>query len=53
MPLADGLRFEHEYICFVCDYITGRLMKTDIKFEPGGKVPRPLEIGLVGQSGGY
>jgi len=34
---VDGLRFGHGAICFTSDYVSGRLMKTDIKFEPGGK----------------
>jgi hypothetical protein len=35
---VDGLRFEHGSICFGSDYVSGRLMKTDIDFESGGKV---------------
>lgn len=35
---VQGLSFEHGAICFTSDYVSGRLMKTDIKFEPGGKV---------------
>ncbi len=34
----DGLRFENGSICFTSDYVSGRLMKTDIDFAPGGKV---------------
>jgi hypothetical protein len=35
---VDGLRFEYGSICFTSDYVSGRLMKTDVDFEPGGKV---------------
>lgn len=35
---VNGLEFERGAICFTSDYVSGRLMKTDIKFEPGGKV---------------
>lgn len=35
---VGGLSFEHGAICFTSDYVSGRLMKTDIKFEPGGKI---------------
>jgi hypothetical protein len=33
-----GLEFERSMLCFSSDYVSGRLMKTDIAFEPGGKV---------------
>ena len=33
-----GLRFRWKKLCFTSDYVSGRLMKTDIEFEPGGKV---------------
>lgn len=35
---VQGLRFWLKNICFTSDYVSGRLMKTDIDFEPGGKV---------------
>jgi hypothetical protein len=35
---VDGLRFKRGAICFTSDYVSGRLMKTDIEFAPGGKV---------------
>jgi len=34
----QGLSFEHRRLCFSGDYVSGRLMKTDIQFEPGGRV---------------
>lgn len=33
-----GLEFKRGHLCFSADYVSGRLMKTDIAFEPGGKV---------------
>ena len=33
-----GLEFENKCLCFSSDYISGRLMKTDIVFESGGRV---------------
>jgi hypothetical protein len=35
---VEGLRFMKKSICFTSDYVSGRLMKTDIGFESGGKV---------------
>ena len=35
---VQGLSFEDGRLCFSSDYVSGRLMKTDIRFEPGGKV---------------
>jgi hypothetical protein len=35
---VSGLEFKRGMICFSSDYISGRLMKTDIAFERGGKV---------------
>ena len=35
---VQGLKFWLRNICFTSDYVSGRLMKTDIDFEPGGKV---------------
>lgn len=35
---VDGLRFRDKTLCFSSDYASGRHMKTDIIFEPGGKV---------------
>ena len=35
---VQGLNFEHKRLCFSADYVSGRLMKTDIRFESGGKV---------------
>ena len=32
------LKFENGCICFSADYVSGRLMKTDIIFKPGGEV---------------
>lgn len=34
----QGLEFKRKFLCFSSDYISGRLMKTDITFESGGKV---------------
>ena len=33
-----GLRYRWRKICFTSDYVSGRLMKTNIDFESGGKV---------------
>jgi hypothetical protein len=33
-----GLEFEGGILRFSSDYVSGRMMKTDIAFEPGGKV---------------
>ena len=35
---VKGLRFRWKKLCFTSDYVSGRLMKTDIAFEPDGKV---------------
>jgi hypothetical protein len=35
---VEGLRYEHGNIEFTSDYISGRLVKTDIIYEKGGKV---------------
>lgn len=35
---VQGLRFQSKMIRFTSDYVSGRLVKTDISFEPGGKV---------------
>ena len=35
---VQGLEFKLGNICFAADYVSGRLMKTDITFEPEGKV---------------
>jgi len=35
---VSGLEFKRGMICFFSDYVSGRLMKTDIDFERGGKV---------------
>jgi len=35
---VQGLRFWLKNFCFTSDYVSGRLMKTNISFEPGGKV---------------
>jgi len=34
----EGLRYRWRKICFTSDYVSGRLMKTDIDIESGGKV---------------
>ena len=34
----QGLEYKYKCICFSADYVSGRLMKTDIKFESGGRV---------------
>lgn len=34
----NGLKYQHGSLCFSADYQSGRLMKTDIVFECGGKV---------------
>ncbi len=34
----NGLEFKNKCLCFSADYISGRLMKTDIRFESGGQV---------------
>jgi hypothetical protein len=35
---VQGLEFENKRLRFSADYVSGRLMKTDIKFESGGRV---------------
>jgi hypothetical protein len=35
---VQGLEFENKCLCFSSDYVSGRLMKTDIVFESGGRV---------------
>jgi hypothetical protein len=35
---VNGLEFRRQCICFSADYVSGRLMKTDIEFEAGGRV---------------
>jgi hypothetical protein len=35
---VQGVEFRHKCLCFSSDYVSGRLMKTDITFEAGGKV---------------
>jgi hypothetical protein len=35
---VQGLRFQSKMIRFTSDYVSGRLMKTDVNVEPGGKV---------------
>lgn len=37
---VKGLEFKRKSLRFSPDYVSGRLMKTDIKFESGGKVTR-------------
>jgi hypothetical protein len=32
------LEYKEKKLCFSSDYVTGRLMKTDITFESGGRV---------------
>jgi len=34
----QGLSFDHGCLFFSADYVSGRLMKTDIRFRPGGRV---------------
>jgi hypothetical protein len=34
----NGLEFKNKRLCFSADYVSGRLMKTDIDFESGGRV---------------
>ena len=34
----QGLEYRNKKLYFTSDYVSGRLMKTDIIFEPGGKV---------------
>jgi hypothetical protein len=34
----EGLRFEHGFLSHDADYVSGRCVKTDITYEPGGKV---------------
>lgn len=38
MYFLEGLRFEHGVLSHQADYISGRCLKTDITYEPGGKV---------------
>ena len=33
-----GLEFRNKLLCFSADYVSGRMMKTDILFESGGRV---------------
>jgi hypothetical protein len=35
---VQGLEFENKRLRFSSDYVSGRLMKTDIVFESGGRV---------------
>lgn len=35
---VQGLEFRNKTLCFSSDYISGRMMKTDVYFESGGKV---------------
>ena len=35
---VQGLEFERGNLRFSADYVSGRLMKTDITIEPGGKI---------------
>jgi len=35
---VQGLEFRDKHLCFSSDYISGRLMKTDIIFESSGRV---------------
>jgi len=35
---VQGLEFKNRLLCFSADYVSGRMMKTDIIFESGGKV---------------
>ena len=35
---VQGLEFWNKCLCFTSDYVSGRLMKTDITFESGGKI---------------
>ena len=34
----QGLEFQNKYLRFISDYVSGRLMKTNIIFESGGRV---------------
>jgi hypothetical protein len=34
----QGLEFRHNHLCFSADYVSGRLMKTDITYQSGGRV---------------
>ena len=34
----EGLSFEHGVLMYSGDYISGRCVKTDIRYEPGGKI---------------
>jgi hypothetical protein len=34
----EGLRFERGFLSHEADYVSGRCVKTDITYEPGGKV---------------
>ncbi len=34
----QGLTYENKNLCFSADYVSGRMMKTEIIFESGGKV---------------
>ena len=35
---VQGLEFRHKTLIFSADYVSGRMMKTDITFESGGRV---------------
>jgi len=35
---VDGLKYWYGSICYSADYVSGRMMKTDIKFDKDGKV---------------
>ena len=35
---VQWLEFKHKSLCFTADYVSGRMMKTDVTFESGGLV---------------
>ena len=38
LHFLKGLEYKRGNLCFSADYVMGRLMKTDIEFESGGRV---------------
>ena len=35
---VDGLKYKFSSICYSADYLSGRMMKTDVRFDEDGKV---------------
>jgi len=35
---VDGLEYEHGSLCYSADYVSGRMMKTEVVFDKDGEV---------------